>query len=151
VTTSADIFYRIAGFLMQVASSNDAIKYVGCFFAASGSFPMTPQLMAWISNNVGGSMKRSTSIAFIVMCCNLASISSAFMYLPRMAPKYRPGHSTLLILLCIEGLLAAFMRSYFVRQNAKRERIKPAATYTKLEKMQQSDMGEYAGFFRFII
>jgi hypothetical protein len=135
---------------MLALSSNNIVKYVACFFVASGTFPTTPQLIAWTSNNFGGSMKRSTSIAVTVMSANLAGVSSSFIYLPKMAPQYRAGHLALMGLLLTAATVACIMRTYFRKQNAKREAIKPSATYTKYEKLQQSDRGEDADFFRFI-
>lgn len=52
----------IFGFILQIASSNNALKYAGTFFAAMGIYPNVPQGVAWNGNNIGGSTKRGVGI-----------------------------------------------------------------------------------------
>lgn len=52
----------IFGFILQICSSNNGLKYAGTFFAAMGIYPNVPQGVAWNGNNIGGSTKRGVGI-----------------------------------------------------------------------------------------
>lgn len=38
------------GYIMNLASENNAVKYAGTFFIAAGAFPCSPLVLAWLSN-----------------------------------------------------------------------------------------------------
>lgn len=61
----------IFGFILQIASSNNALKYAGTFFAAMGIYPNVPQGVAWNGNNIGGSTKRGVGIGKLPWNTNL--------------------------------------------------------------------------------
>ncbi len=90
-------FVGIVGFVMQISTTNNAVKYAGTFFAASGVstllniddsaqgvmmvltyflqiYPNVPQGVAWNGNNIGGSTKRGVGIAMHVGFGNLGGI-----------------------------------------------------------------------------
>lgn len=52
----------IFGFVLQICSHNNGLKYAGTFFAACGIYPNVPQGVAWNGNNIGGSTKRGVGI-----------------------------------------------------------------------------------------
>jgi len=139
------------GFLMLYLATSPRIKYIGCFFVASGIYPSVPQGIAWSSNNIGGSLKRSVGIAMFVMFSNIAAMTSGFVYLPRFGPSFRIGHSVLLATTAMSCSLALFMTMWLGRENRRREMIKPAALYTDEEKIKERDMGDYASFYRYTV
>jgi hypothetical protein len=57
----------MAGFTMLLASENTTVQYAGTFLAVSGVYPNVPGGVAWNSNNIGGSTKRSASYPSIYM------------------------------------------------------------------------------------
>jgi hypothetical protein len=136
---------------MLILSESPKVKYVGCFFVASGIYPSVPQGIAWAGNNIGGSVKRAIGIAMFVMFSNLAAMTSGFVYLPKFAPGYRTGHSVLLGSTAMSVVLALFMTVYFGRENTRREAIKPAALYTDEEKVKEREMGDDASFYRYTV
>lgn len=134
---------------MLIATKNDHVKYAGCFFVTSGLFPSVPQGMAWSSVNIGGTLKRSVTIATVVMLCNIAALASAFIFLPRFAPNYRISHSILLASTSAGCALSVFMTLWVRWENARREAIKPRHTYTDEDMIAEREAGDDAGFWRF--
>jgi MFS family permease len=97
------IFFNIVaiiGFIMQISTSNNAVKYTGTFFAAMGIYPNVPQGVAWNGNNIGGSTKRGVGIAMHVGFGNLGGAIAGFLYVAKDKPQYYPGHGTLIATLC---------------------------------------------------
>ena len=47
-------FLGMAGFIMLIASQNNAVKYVGVFLGAAGIYPCIPNTVVWASNNFEG-------------------------------------------------------------------------------------------------
>jgi hypothetical protein len=98
---------------------------------------------------MGGSCKRAIAIAIYVGLGNLAALASSFIYLPKFAPDYRMGHTILLCSVSWSLLCASVLSLWFRRENARREKIKPAVLYTKEEKEEDRELGDYARFFRY--
>lgn len=137
---------------MLIASDNNGVKYAGCFFLACGIYPNVPQGVAWNGNNIGGSLKRGVGIAMHVGFGNLGGTMSAYLYLARDAPRYIPGHATLLAFQGMAMVLSIFMTIYLRRENARRDReYKPPSEYTEEEKALEREKGDNASFFRYTI
>jgi MFS family permease len=93
------IFFNVVaiiGFIMQLSTFNNGVKYAGTFFAAMGIYPNVPQGVAWNGNNIGGSTKRGVGIAMHVGFGNLGGAIAGFLYLSKDKPQYYPGHGTLI-------------------------------------------------------
>lgn len=56
----------MAGYIILVVSRNSALSYFAIYLAASGIFPLIPNTIAIVSNNVEGSYKRSVSIGMVI-------------------------------------------------------------------------------------
>ena len=63
--TRVSIFSCIgmAGYIILIASRNATLSYIGVYLAACGIYPNIPNTIAWVSNNVEGSYKRSVTLA----------------------------------------------------------------------------------------
>ncbi|KAK3324986.1 major facilitator superfamily domain-containing protein [Apodospora peruviana] len=142
----------IVGLIMLLATNNNGVKYAGCFFLACGIYPNVPQGVAWNGNNIGGSLKRGVGIAMHVGFGNLGGTISAYLYLSRDAPNYKPGHSTLLGCQAMAMILSIFMTIYLRRENARRDREhKPPSEYTEEERVAERHKGDNATFFRYTV
>ncbi|KAK5655614.1 hypothetical protein OQA88_5545 [Cercophora sp. LCS_1] len=142
----------MVGLIMLMATQNPAVKYAGCFFLASGIYPNVPQGVAWNGNNIGGSLKRGVGIAMHVGFGNLGGTISAYLYVAKHAPRYYPGHGTLLACQTMAITLSIFMTIYLRRENARRDRLyKPPSEYTEEEKALEREKGDNATFFRYTI
>jgi hypothetical protein len=142
----------MVGLIMLIATNNNAVKYAGCFFLASGIYPNVPQGVAWNGNNIGGSLKRGVGIAMHVGFGNLGGTISGYLYLSRDGPRYLPGHSTLLGFQFMAFVLSIFMTIYLRRENARRDReYKPPSEYTEEERIAERERGDNATFFRYTV
>lgn len=66
------VLYRVfctigaVGYIILIASRNATLSYVGVFIAACGIFPTIANTLAWLSNNLEGSYKRSVTLALAI-------------------------------------------------------------------------------------
>ncbi|EKG14584.1 Major facilitator superfamily [Macrophomina phaseolina MS6] len=143
----------LIGFIMLIASDNNAVKYVGVFFAASGIYPNVPQGVAWNGNNIGGSTKRGIGIAMHVGFGNLGGIVSSYVYRSADGPRYYSGHGTLIGLISMSACLSTFMTIYLRRENARRDAKyeKKPEEYTEEERTAEREKGDNASFFRYTV
>ncbi|KAJ1338411.1 MFS transporter ACS family allantoate permease [Microdochium nivale] len=142
----------IAGFLMQLATTNNSVKYAGTFFAACGIYPNVPMGVAWNGNNIGGSTKRGVGIAMHVGFGNMGGAIAAYLYQAKHKPQYYPGHGTLVGTLTMSTILATGMTLYLRRENARRDReYKAPSEYTDEEKNLEREAGDNATFFRYTV
>ncbi|KAK7948646.1 uncharacterized protein PG986_009532 [Apiospora aurea] len=169
----------IFGFILQIASSNNALKYAGTFFAAMGIYPNVPQGVAWNGNNIGGSTKRSvgigkletfskcgavtlvsntstssssSSLAMHVGFGNLGGVIAGFIYQAKDKPMYYPGHGTLIATEIMSLVLCIFMTLYLRRENARRDHeYKAPSEYTTEERLLEREKGDNASYFRYTI
>jgi hypothetical protein len=58
------------GYIMQLASDQNAVKYAGTFFVAIGAFPCSPLVLAWLSNNLTPHTTKATGLGFQVAIGN---------------------------------------------------------------------------------
>ncbi|CUA74713.1 putative transporter C1002,16c [Schizosaccharomyces pombe 972h-] [Rhizoctonia solani] len=119
----------IAGYIILITSRNPALSYFAVYLAASGIYPLIPNTIAWMSNNVEGSYKRSVALGMIISFGNLNGAVSSNIYRARDKPWYTLGHGILLM------------------ENAKRERGERDEVLTNAscsEKAVESRNGVYA-------
>lgn len=58
-----------------ISSTNPHVVYGGVFIAACAIYPAFPGLIAWLSNNLAGSYKRSAGMALQIGVGNLGGVS----------------------------------------------------------------------------
>lgn len=140
----------IIGNIMLMVTSSSAVRYLGCFFLATGIYPNVPQGVAWNGNNIGGSLKRGVGIAMHVGFGNLGGTISAYLFLVKDKPRYIPGFSVLLAFQAMALVLSVWMLIYLRRENARRDReYKPPSEYTEEERIAERERGDLATFFRY--
>ena len=77
----------LAGYIILVASRNAALSYFGVYLAACGIYPNIPNTIAWVSNNVEGSYKRSVTLAMVISFGNInGAVSSNVVSIPSPDP-----------------------------------------------------------------
>ncbi|KAK4631280.1 hypothetical protein CLAFUR4_02619 [Fulvia fulva] len=81
------------GYIMQLASQQNAVKYAGTFFVAVGAFSCSPLVLAWLSNNLAPHTTKATGLGFQVTVGNCGAFVATFTYLAEDAPKYVTGHA----------------------------------------------------------
>lgn len=111
----------MTGFIMLLSTSDPTVQYIGTFFGAAGIYPTIPNSITWCSNNVEGVYKRGVIIGIVVGWGNLNGVVSSNIYLSENAPRFIPGHATVLAFLTV-GLLGGsiFIYTSLRRENSKR-------------------------------
>ena len=61
----------MAGYIILIASRTAGLSYFAVFLAACGIYPTIPNIVAWVSNNVEGTYKRSVSLAMVISFGNI--------------------------------------------------------------------------------
>ncbi|PBK99763.1 MFS general substrate transporter [Armillaria gallica] len=110
------------GYIILIVSRNAALSYFAVYLAACGVFPINPNTIAWLSNNVEGAYKRGVTLAMVISLGNLNGAVSANVYRADNMPWYPLGKGLVLLYL---GIGAAFSIVYLIllkRENKKRER-----------------------------
>ncbi|KAM5536649.1 hypothetical protein V8D89_009744 [Ganoderma adspersum] len=112
----------LVGYLILIASRNATLSYIAVFLAACGIYPTIPNIIAWVSNNVEGSYKRSVSLAMVISFGNINGAVSSNVYRAHDAPWYRLGHGIVLMYIAIGLIMAIIYHLALRRENGKRER-----------------------------
>ncbi|KAG6336022.1 hypothetical protein ID866_3057 [Astraeus odoratus] len=118
------IFLSIAviGYVILLASRNAKLSYIATFLAACGVYPCASNTVAWVSNNVEGSSKRSVSLAMLVSSGNIQGVISSNVYRANQAPRYTLGHSLVLMYIAIGIVSTLLLRFTLNAENARRDR-----------------------------
>ncbi|KAI8985572.1 MFS general substrate transporter [Trametes punicea] len=111
-----------AGYIILIASRNAALSYVAVYLAACGIYPAIPNIIAWVSNNVEGSYKRSVALAMVISFGNINGAVSSNVYRAKDAPWYRLGHGIVLLYIGIGFVMSVIYFVFLKRENARRER-----------------------------
>ncbi|KAH9169899.1 MFS general substrate transporter [Lactarius sanguifluus] len=109
-------------YIVLIVSKSAALSYVAVYVATCGIYPLIPNTVAWVSNNVEGSYKRSVSLAMVISFGNINGAVSSNVYRAVDAPRYRLGHG--LVLMYIAMGIASSIAFYVLlrRENAARDR-----------------------------
>jgi Major Facilitator Superfamily len=172
----------LVGFIMAIAGSAQGnvpgVVYAGVFIATCGIYPAFPGNIAWISNNLAGSYKRSAGMAFQIGIGNLVCFPS-FSFLSFLSPHliipkflvtqvaniqqggamasnfYRPQDAKQYILghaLEIAFVVMGLISVIVLRVSYSRinaKRDKEGASGAELTDAQLSDLGDRAPTFRY--
>jgi MFS family permease len=142
----------LVGFIMAIAGSAagnvPGVVYAGVFIATCGIYPAFPGNVVWISNNLGGSYKRSAGMAFQIGVGNLGGAMASNFYRAQDKPRYLLGHG-LEIAFVVMGLLAVVvLRTSYGKINRQRDRDGDASG---LSDEELSDLGDRAPTFRYML
>jgi len=111
-----------AGYIILVASRNAALSYFAVYMATCGIYPVIPNTVAWLSNNVEGSYKRSVSLAMAISFGNINGAVSSNVYRAKDKPWYPLGHGLVLMYIGF-GIISSASYLYFLKaENARRDR-----------------------------
>ncbi|TFK39766.1 major facilitator superfamily domain-containing protein [Crucibulum laeve] len=111
-----------AGYIILVASRNAALSYFAVYLATCGIYPVIPNTIAWVSNNVEGSYKRSVTLAMGISFGNINGAVSSNVYRAKDRPWYPLGHGLVLMYIAI-GFTASSTYMLLLRsENARRDR-----------------------------
>lgn len=116
------LLMMILGFGLCIGTSNPKVVYGGVFVAACAIYPSFPGNIAWLSNNLAGSYKRSAGMAIQIGVGNLGGAMASNFYRARDAPRYHLGHALELGFISV-GIAAALIQLFaYAAINKKRAR-----------------------------
>ncbi|KAF5351356.1 hypothetical protein D9758_008049 [Tetrapyrgos nigripes] len=111
-----------AGYIILIVSRSAALSYFAVYLATCGIYPVIPNTIAWVSNNVEGSYKRSVSLAMVISFGNINGAVSSNVYRNRDKPWYPLGHGLVLMYIGI-GIITSLIYMIFLRrENIRRDR-----------------------------
>ena len=93
----------------------------GLFLGAAGIYPLIPNTIAWVANNVEGVYKRGIVIGVVVGSGNLHGVVSSNIYMSGESPRFWTGHGIVLAFLTLGALCGSIGVHIGLRiENAKR-------------------------------
>ncbi|OCH91516.1 MFS general substrate transporter [Obba rivulosa] len=110
------------GYLILIFSRNAALSYFAVYLAAIGIYPCIPNIVAWVSNNVEGTYKRSVTLAMVISFGNINGAVSSNVYRAQDQPWYTLGHGIVLLYIGIGFITSIAYLLLLKRENAKRDR-----------------------------
>jgi MFS family permease len=111
----------VVGFGMLLGGNDARVRYAGTFLGALGIYPCISNTISWVSNNIEGVYKRGVVLGFVIGWGNLNGIVSSNIYQSSDAPRFVPGHSTVLayMVVCLFGG-SAILHLLLLRENKQR-------------------------------
>lgn len=102
-------------------TSNPSVQYAGVYLAALGIYPCISNTISWTANNVEGVYKRGITIGFVVGWGNLNGVVSSNIYRGTDAPRFLPGHGTVVAYLTLFLLGGSILQRFLlVKENKRR-------------------------------
>ncbi|KAI1335590.1 major facilitator superfamily domain-containing protein [Xylariaceae sp. FL0016] len=144
------LFMMIVGFAMCISTKNPRVVYGGVFIAACSIYPAFPGMIAWLSNNLAGSYKRSAGMAIQIGVGNLGGAMASNFYRQKDSPRYILGHALELGFICA-GIIASFVLiAGYTSINKKRAQVMEEGGHARFTPEELSAQGDRAVTFRYV-
>lgn len=146
----------LTGFAMLFAFAPDlehriAESYAAIFIRCLGFYPITPNVAAWMSNNLAGPAKRASGIGFMLTMANTAGIIGSFIYKEEEKPRYPTGYGTSLGL-TVAGMVAALILEFGLwRSNTRNKKMTHGEIRAKWNDQELADMGDKSPTFKYTL
>ncbi|KAL2129004.1 hypothetical protein VTI74DRAFT_8373 [Chaetomium olivicolor] len=141
------------GFSMAIATdpmAHPKVVYGGVFIAACGIYPAFPGIIAWLSNNLAGSLKRSAGMALQIGVGNLGGAMASNFYRARDKPGYKLGHGLELGFIGCGIIATLILIVGYSSQNKKRARAIEEGALDRYTPEELSAKGDRAVTFRYV-
>ncbi|KAJ4412117.1 hypothetical protein N0V82_008828 [Gnomoniopsis sp. IMI 355080] len=143
----------VVGFSMCIATDPNekpGVVYAGVFIIACSIYPSFPGNIAWLSNNLAGSYKRSAGMAIQIGVGNLGGAMASNFYREPDSPRYILGHSLELGFVCLGILAAVILNVGYTGINKKREKKSVQGHEDGYGSQELSELGDKAYTFRYM-
>ena len=117
---------------------------------ACAIYPAFPGIIAWLSNNLAGSYKRSACMALQIGIGNLGGAMASNFYRQKDSPRYVLGHALELGFISVGILAAAIQVTMYVMINRKRDRALRDGAESRYTPGELSAKGDRAVTFRYM-
>ncbi|MBE3045826.1 hypothetical protein IMZ48_25435 [Candidatus Bathyarchaeota archaeon] len=133
-----------------ISTDNPKVVYAGVFIATAAIYPSFAGVIAWLSNNLAGSYKRSVGMAIQIGVGNLGGAMASNFYRQKDAPRYIIGHALELVFICL-GIVAGLILVWGYRRiNKSRERAVEAGEANQFTTEELSSKGDKALTWRYM-
>ncbi|KAH6624132.1 major facilitator superfamily domain-containing protein [Chaetomium sp. MPI-SDFR-AT-0129] len=144
----------VVGFSMCIATDpkeNPRVVYGGVFIAACAIYPAFPGVIAWLSNNLSGSLKRSVGMALQIGVGNLGGAMASNFYRAKDKPRYILGHGLELGFI-VGGIIASLILVVgYTAQNKKRAKQMDEGGLDAYTPQELSEKGDRALTYRYVL
>jgi MFS family permease len=131
------------------------VIYFAMFLIASGLFPNTPAIVAWIANNTAGQWKRATAMALEFTFGNLiGGVVGSNIFLAREKPGYRTGYLVEVSFITVGFVVLAIQVLLLLRDNRTKAKIvAQAESEERAEQLREEmkDFGDKSPFFKYTL
>lgn len=138
----------IIGLIIELAQPpQPGVRYLGLFFAMSGSFAVMAIVTVWLAINLGNGYKRAAALGILVPIGHAGSILSANVFLANEAPRFRTGFAVGMAMNTV-GIIALVLLYLDLKQQNRRKG--QAGVVSPLPSDRKSE-GEGHPSFRYVL
>jgi DMSO reductase anchor subunit len=137
---------------MLIGGNTPGVRYAGTFLGALGIYPCIANTITWVSNNIEGVYKRGVVLGFVIGWGNINGIVSSNIYQAKDAPRFIPGHSTVMayMIVCLLGG-SVLMRFLLARENKLRREGKRDHWVTGMDGRAREKLGDMRPDFMYTL
>jgi len=141
------------GYALLLADITTGVSYFALFLGSCGVYPAIPLVVAWGSNNFGGSLKKGIATGIIVCFGNSGGVVSSFIYPKEDSPRFIKGHSIALASCLLLAATGAFWWIFAKWANSRKEARNAARDHpwTPEEMRELQDEGDNVDWFMYTI
>lgn len=146
--------FALVGFVGVIATPKEkypGVVYFWLFFIPGGVYAGVSTLVAWVSNNLAPTWKRSVGIATCIMIGNMGGIVGTNIYIAKEAPNYWTGYGISLAFLLNAIVCTFVLRHVWKKINDRRDAMTEEeifATYTEQELLE---LGDRSPLYRYVL
>lgn len=137
------------GYGLLLANISTGVSYFALFLGACGIYPAFPIIVAWGSNNFGGSLKKSVATGLLICSGNSGGVASSFLFPKEDKPRFIKGHAVCVafsLLLSSTGAVWWFYAGWANKQKEARNAAR-GRPWTAEEKLELEDEGDHVDWF----
>lgn len=135
--------FGMVGFSMLLGANSPGARYAGTFLGAMGIYPAIANTIVWAGNNTEGVYKRGVTLGIVIGWGNLNGVVSSNIYRGADAPRFFPGHGTVLAYLVLFEFGGSLVQYLLLRrENRKRLRGERDAWIEGLDRRQIEMLGD---------
>ncbi|KAK7953675.1 hypothetical protein PG988_014369 [Apiospora saccharicola] len=144
------LLMMVVGFSMCISTTNPKVVYGGVFVVACAIYPAFPGNIAWLSNNLSGSYKRSAGMAIQIGVGNLGGAMASNFYRQKDSPHYTLGHALELGFVAAGIIAAVVLLTAYGAINKKRAKSMNQQEDMQFSHAQLAEQGDKAVTFRYM-
>lgn len=137
------------GYGLLLADISTGVSYFALFLGACGIYPVFPIIVAWGSNNFGGSLKKSVATGILICSGNSGGVASSFLFPKEDGPRFIKGHAVCLGFALLLSCTGVFWWVYAGWANKQKEarNVARGRPWTEEEKLELEDAGDHVDWF----